>query len=300
MRKSGSFCTRAHGKCILAGEHAVLRGHAAVVIPIPQKSLVLSYHYSKNPIRVTSQTTSNEISLDLFLNALVQGLKYTHKKLDDIQGNFILENNIQIGAGIGFSAALCVVITRWFIWEHFLKKSQLFPFAHHLENLFHGQSSGVDIVGALATTPMHFETVGGGDIHAIKQKWQPKLYLSYSGVSKMTETMVNQVKLLKEMDPKLAHSIDDEMDESVLEIELALQSNEKKGIIMFAHALEQAKHCFETWNLITPALKQHIDKVYSLGALAVKPTGAGAGGYVLSLWENAPSSNSPIEFMPLF
>lgn len=37
------FATTTYGKWILVGEHAVVRGHAALVFPIKGKKLTLSY-----------------------------------------------------------------------------------------------------------------------------------------------------------------------------------------------------------------------------------------------------------------
>ena len=55
-----------------------------------------------------------------------------------------------------------------------------------------------------------------------------------------------------------------------------------------ADAMNQAQHCFHAWGLITPALAAHMQALRNAGAIAVKPTGSGGGGYVLSLWEQQP------------
>lgn len=91
------------------------------------------------------------------------------------------------------------------------------------------------------------------------------------------------------------------MQKSVFMIEEALAlKDETHGLSMLASAINAAEHCFEEWELITTELKQHLDRLHQLGAIAVKPTGAGAGGYVLSLWKNNPPQSSDIELIPLF
>ena len=62
----------------------------------------------------------------------------------------------------------------------------------------------------------------------------------------------------------------------------------EEGLELLISAIEQAAHCFKEWNLITAQLQQHINQLQRIGALAAKPTGAGQGGYVLSLWQNPP------------
>ena len=45
-----------------------------------------------------------------------------------------------------------------------------------------------------------------------------------------------------------------------------------------------AKDCFEQWGLIDSSVQAEMDRLSAQGALAVKPTGSGGGGYLLSLW----------------
>ena len=62
--------------------------------------------------------------------------------------------------------------------------------------------------------------------------------------------------------------------------------------------LNKASSCFEKWGLISSSLKEHMDEVKQLGALALKPTGSGEGGHVLSLWDSPPPLHKG--FFPLF
>ena len=39
---------------------------------------------------------------------------------------------------------------------------------------------------------------------------------------------------------------------------------------------------------MSEGLQQHMNHLLSSGAIAVKPTGSGGGGFVLSLWEKRP------------
>lgn len=291
------FQTSAHAKCILAGEHVVLYGCPALVLPIAEKTITLSYQDTNNPVKLICRSPYEETFMLFFWNTLQRGLNDLKKDLSALRGTFHIENTIEMGAGIGFSAALCVVISRWFVWEHWLREKKLFAFANHLEDAFHGKSSGLDIAGSMANHIVHFEK--SGDIHEIKAKWQPRLYVSFSGKNKNTAKAVDQVKLLRKKDPNLAKKIDKEMKDSVLMIEDALSKDSKHGFNLFIKAMEHAHHCFSEWGLISPELQQHIDQLYQMGAVAVKPTGAGDGGYVLSLWQTIPPQHS-IELIPVF
>lgn len=281
----------AHAKCLIAGEHAVLTGAAAVVAPVRSKTL--SVQYTKGGKRVVE--CQDPLCAQLFEKTLDQCCQLLQSDLEE--GHFFLTNNIPIGAGLGFSAALCVAATKWLIQRGFLAEDQLFPFAHKLEHVYHGESSGVDIVGAMSTSFMRFERQNFlfAPIH---HQWNPLFYVSFSGEKKSTESKVNLVKQLRQQQPELARAIDQKMGHSSDMVEQALGLNEEEGIKTLVSAIDLAKDCFEQWGLITPPMQQQMDSLLQAGALAVKPTGAGGGGFLLTLWKKKPT-NLTIELIEI-
>jgi mevalonate kinase len=126
-------------------------------------------------------------------------------------------------------------------------------------------------------------------------KWSPKLYLSYSGKRGVTSECVKRVSELRTQNPQVADKIDAQMRESVELAEAALHDTTPQGFDRLAHALDLARDCFYQWGLCEGALDQHLKVLSRAGAYALKPTGSGGGGYVLSLWREEP----PMEIMPL-
>lgn len=301
MERNHIFHTSAHAKCILAGEHTVIKGCPAIVLPVHRKTLSFDYLPVNEPIHIdylSSHLPYEQTFLLFFWKTLEEALKTVKKHNDSICGRITISNSIPMGAGIGFSSALCVVLARWFAWQHWIKEEKIFSFAKELENLFHGKSSGVDIAGAISDQIVHFEPKGS--TYQILAQWRPKLYLSYSGQAKQTGHAVGLVTSFRKYHAKLGKLIDDEMKLSVMQMETALQDNEAHGFKLLTLAINHANHCFSEWGLITPELKSHMETLYALGAVAAKPTGAGEGGYVLSLWNESPPKDVGVEWIPLF
>lgn len=274
-----NFKTTAHAKCILAGEHAVIYGCPALVLPVKKLTMTLKFKDSKKGLKVIGGSSQEEIAFKKTWN---ESLRLLHKTADTIQGEFTLKSTIPLGSGLGFSAALCVVIARWLIWKKWLKENRLFQFARLLEDSHHGKSSGVDIAGVISNHSIHYELCSKPNIQEMKWRWHPKLYLSYSGTPKQTKKIVKTLRKLKSSKPEVARLIDREMENSVYMVEEALKMDQKSGLRILAWALQEAHRCFEEWGLIIPALRKHMDKLRKCGALAVKPTGAGAGGMCLA------------------
>lgn len=284
-----NFHATTHAKCILVGEHAVLRGSSAIIFPVKSKSLQLFYAEIPNEtVKANFESPYSENLMIFFWDALKVAMKLLDLENQTISGKFSLTNTIPLGYGMGFSSALSVTIAKWLVWKNWLAQDQLFIFSRRIEDHFHGKSSGLDVAGVLSEHGVCFNMQTG--IQNLKLTWQPHLYLSPSTTGSSTAKCIEQVEAQWRSNPARAQQIDTEMNESVRVAEIALQENiTEKSLNQLSQAIQTAANCFQQWGLINSELEQHMNYLKAQGALAVKPTGSGAGGYVLSLWKNYPS-----------
>lgn len=281
------FTCKSFGKWILAGEHAVLRGCPALVFPIPSRNLELNYSKEDRPLELRLVGDhGNDLQL-LVWGVLERACDLKKISRNDLKGTLLIESSIPVGAGMGASAALCVALTRWLGFLGYVKEDEFYEFARNLENLFHGESSGVDIAVALSGEGLLF--VRNGERKKFHPVWKPQWYISYSGKRGVTVDAVNKVKDLILTNPNLGEKLDGQMGEAVELASRALQMNSQEGLSVLAKAISLAGDCFEKWGLNEGEPEKHIQWLRENGALAVKPTGSGGGGYVLSLWDRQPS-----------
>lgn len=280
--------TRTFGKWILAGEHAVLRGSPALAFPLTSRCLELEFEPGGSAMHVDFLGDHGEELKLLFYGVIETALSRLNIS-ENPHGRFTLTNSLPVGAGLGASAALCGAIGRWCEAQGWVTKDEVYEFARRLEDLFHGESSGVDLAVSLSAQGIRF--VRGGERSPLKMGWQPQLFLSYCGQRGMTSECVNKVKRLFETDLSRAQALDQQMRDAVELSAEALAGSEAEGLMKLKTAIDKARGCFEAWELCGGDLGYHLRQLNEAGALAVKPTGSGGGGYVLSLWDKEPPSS---------
>lgn len=293
------FKKRLFGKWVLSGEYSVLRGSPALVYPLKQYYIDFHYLESDHFLQIKRQgkyQTGLEFSIvPLFEKAL----KRIGKTREDLKGSLTIKGFIPFGTGLGASSAVCVGTASLFAHKKWLRRKEIQGFATSLENLFHGQSSGMDITAVLKEKPVLYQNRKKTRVlPAFANK--PLLFLSYSGGRSPTSEGVFKVKKFLDKNWKQAQQTDQEMSQSVkLCLKALKEKNKSKCYELLKSALDLGENCFRKWNLISYDLERHFKYLKKNGALALKPTGSGLGGHVISLWEKTPPPGLRKKLIPL-
>jgi mevalonate kinase len=168
-----SFEARIFGKWILAGEHSVLRGCPALVFPLKSRALEIQYLENQKPLVVEMEKGPGDGMESLLWKVLDRACEKKGIQKKELKGVLRLRNNIPIGAGLGASAALCVGLAKWFQALGHIDESELYEFSRSLEDLFHGESSGVDIAVAISGSGIKFFKDVNLERKAMATVWQP-------------------------------------------------------------------------------------------------------------------------------
>ena len=281
------YTKKSYAKWILAGEHTVLRGGPALVFPF--EKYFIQFGYKSTDAELSLKVNSSQDAMEMFFWGIVEkALNMVRKKRADLRGELTIDAQIPIGGGLGSSSALCVALMSWFEHLGWIDKNDIFSTSREIEHIIHGESSGVDIVGAMSEEGCLFYKTG--ELKKLSINWQPNWFISDCGQKGATASCITKVKSILEKTPDVGKKIDRLMISSVeMAIEgLALEDKEK-GYELLAQSIDLASGAFSQWGLVHGSLKQHMLDLTKNGAIAVKPTGSGGGGYVLSLWARPPS-----------
>ena len=240
LMSPASHIWHAHAKCILLGEHAVLRGWPALLAPVFAFQMTLTYEGRTTP----------------------EGDPWT-----------TLQSTIPQGCGLGSSAAYCVLQARLQHHLGVIQEKDIYQEARHREHHFHGESSGADIAAVMADSPLVFQK--GREGYPLDMPFRDRLYLIDTherGLSTREAVQRVQTSRQEAMDRRMGEAV-----EAVLKAPEHLDN--------WAKSMNVALSCFEAWDLVTTTMQRRIADVQHHGALAVKPTGAGGGGWLLGLWK---------------
>lgn len=273
----------ASGKAILIGEHAVVYGAHAVAMPLKEM------HMRARLVATQRETAAG----DPLIRVLLQGrLVNEHLKgvVDDAFQILGLEpygldlegqSTIHIGAGLGSSASLCIVVLRALAEAAGMKLSaeRLADLGNRLERRFHGNPSGLDTAVVAHEQVIGFAKGQGATRLQVSDgggRW--RFVLLDSGARASTLAMI-------QIAAPYFHGADGQARIQAFDAESRrlMKALAESDHASAADAMNHAAAWLEEAGVVTPSLKDLIVLAREQGCLAAKTTGSGGGGCVLAL-----------------
>lgn len=272
---------------ILIGEHAVVYGAKAVAMPVYGMSISLKASRSnKDSITINEEDLSAKL-----LNLLKDAKRLLNSSL---KLHVSADSSLPLGAGLGSSAALSVGLIKSIASLEQLEVSnnEVSRLANTLEERFHGSPSGLDVSVVAHNKPIIFQKDLGASQISPSEKFTQNYTFALIDSQKRASTK-DMVKIASkyfsstESGEKLVRDFNQATAEMI-------DGLEKGPANLVKSAMDKACKLLESISVVPDDLKKMINEAICLGCIAVKPTGAGGGGYLLALLPKENSSQDII------
>ena len=278
------------GKVILLGEHAVVYGKHALVLPIPYAvTATVSNTGTGLSLVVPEWGLSRDIQSDNGNDSGIDdAVKLILRELGIDRDGFAIHvrSALPRAMGLGSSAAFAVAIVRAFdaALELGLDDARVNEVAFECEKFAHGTPSGVDNTLATYARPMLFRNSDKLQFRELELAEPPPLVIASSGRSGMTHEQVAGVRARYDQNRAHYTAIFDQIDA------LSIAGAAALGRADYAKLGELMNICNGLLNAIgvsTPQLEHMIGLARHAGASGAKLTGAGGGGSIVALCPGA-------------
>ncbi|MGB5811083.1 MAG: mevalonate kinase [Polyangiales bacterium] len=272
------------GKVILVGEHAVVHGKPAIAAGVHRGVTATASRAERDLLRIApwgvavAPDTDGDDPLARAFAAVLSGYHPRPSlRLD-------AEVSLPAGAGLGCSAALGVAILDAVDHALDVERSRvtLAELAMAWEREFHGTPSGIDNTTAALGGLLRFEH--GVRTRALSARRLLHLVVADSGHASETKQMVARVRAGRDADPDTFSRTLRDMGEIVNNAESFIRLGD---VASLGIALDENHDILARLGLSTPRIESMCGDARRAGALGAKVTGAGGGGCIVALAEDA-------------
>ncbi|MHA1214031.1 MAG: mevalonate kinase [Candidatus Hodarchaeales archaeon] len=288
----------APGKIILFGEHSVVYGYPALVIAIDKRAYVTverKHEINRPKIEVSALDYNKRISLPyteddifikkqpIFMQPFLNILHhfYSNEGVSD-SVNIKIRSDIPRSAGLGSSAAVCVAFAAA-LSQSFGKEfsqDEISSLAFEGEKIVHGTPSGIDNTIATFGGSLEYQK---GNINRFSGK-NIQLIIGNTGISRETKVWVSKVRSRYEKFPSLMEY----MLKSFGTLVVVAKEEFKAGNLRRLGELMDINHgLLSAIGVSIPTLDRFVNAARTAGAYGAKLTGAGGGGCMFALVDDA-------------
>lgn len=278
----------AHAKAILIGEHAVVHGTGAIVMPLAELPIRAELTEHAGGATIASGPFTGPVrEAPAELGPTLTALRVACERfgLDQDRLALSIRSSIPFGRGLGSSAAVAAAVVGAVeaaagIEADAAIRHELVQIA---ERVAHGRPSGIDAHGVLADQPLWFRR---GEATVLPVGHLP-LVLADTGRPSATRTAVTAVRQRREANPTAVGATLDQLGLLAEESREALLAGELAPI---GTRMDTAHDLLATLGVSTPRLDELVARARRAGALGAKLTGSGGGGCVIALAPDAEAA----------
>lgn len=274
------------GKVILCGEHAVVHGVPALAVGIDRgaraEATAIAGGASTLQIRDWNVNVSTSDTEGPAVGAAFRALV----EVSRIEGAraVVAQADLPPGGGLGCSAALGVAVAR--ALDPSASSDVIAERANAWERVFHGNPSGVDAAVAAEGGCVYFQRAGeqGRRLERVRAPRVMSLCIGHTGQASSTKTMVEVVARQLEKKPEITKKTFAAIETLVKNARLAFQAGDFRAV---GQLLDLNQMLLSSLFVSTPEIEQLCGSARTAGAHGAKLTGAGGGGCVVALVEDA-------------
>ena len=280
--------SRAPGKYIIIGEHAVVHGEPALAAPLD----LLSSTSTINPIKTNGNKGLSITAPDINLSEYLYSLHQSHPIADiirrtllalncheSISANLTITSTIPIASGLGSSASVSTAISRSIVkyFDRTLTDSEISDIVYKTEALQHGNPSGIDNTVIAHEVPRLYSKVSPPKhLHPAQSLYYVLADSKTPSNTKMTVNSFNKQRLVKSalFDTNIRN-----IGKLARSASVAFQDGDhtKLGALMTKnHTLLQQL------GVSTKQLDKLVNIAIEAGATGAKLSGAGYGGHIIA------------------
>ncbi|WP_445436121.1 mevalonate kinase [Candidatus Borreliella tachyglossi] len=265
------FIIKKPSKILFLGEHSAVYGFPVIGATIPLYMHLVyafagSWRYLGSP--------------SLKIDAIIHFINKKFNKVRPIE--FLIFSQIPVGVGLGSSASLSLCFAEYIVTHDEYKDCDKILLAREIENIFHGKSSGMDILLVELNGNYYLENNNG--VFDFKKIQTCDFYLLIGAVKREIETS----RIISDLNCRIAS------DNSLFEIisklgclvKDAYSAFDKQDISSLANDMSIANGYLRYLGLSSGALDYIIKRGMGLKALSGKLSGAGKGGAFILLFKD--------------